>query len=403
MSQITGESFPAMAERAGRWPARSVVALFFLSFLFVTPPSFSQSSADSSAAFRRAQHLRRGINLSEWFAQVHDPKGYTKEHFEAWNTWQDIALIKAMDFDHVRLSVNPHPMFRRKQADQIPADYLGYLDAALKMILDQGLAVEIDVHPDSDFKQKLATDDDFVEQFTDFWRGLAQHYSNLDPNLVFFEVLNEPEARDSYRWYGIQTRVAAAIRERAPQHTILVAGARWSDDDDLLFAEPLRDPNIIYIFHFYEPHIFTHQGATWGENYWHFLKALPYPSDLESARKVAEQVPDPVRRHAVIRYGAGHWNAARIDTEFEQVVAWAKRGNVPVTCNEFGVYRKAANPQDRAAWISDVRKSLEEHGIGWTMWDYSGGFGVVTKQNGIATPDEVTVKALGLNMPAGAR
>jgi len=72
---------------------------------------------------------------------------------------------------------------------------------------------------------------------------------------------------------------------------------------------------------------------------------------------------------------------------------------VPVTCNEFGVYRKAANPQDRAAWISDVRTTLEKYSIGWTMWDYSGGFGVVTKQNGQPMPDEVTVKALGRTMP----
>jgi hypothetical protein len=33
------------------------------------------------------------------------------------------------------------------------------------------------------------------------------------------------------------------------------------------------------------------------------------------------------------------------------------------------------------------------------MWDYSGGFGVVTKQNGQPVPDEVTVKALGRTMP----
>src|SRR5271154_72147 len=117
---------------------------------------------DSSLATRRALHLRHGINLSEWFAQVYDPKGYTKEHFDTWNTAQDIALIKAIDFDHVRLSVNPQPMFRRRQADRIPPDYLGYLDAAVKMILDQGLAVVIDIHPDSDFKHNLATDDGFV-------------------------------------------------------------------------------------------------------------------------------------------------------------------------------------------------------------------------------------------------
>jgi hypothetical protein len=40
--------------------------------------------------------------------------------------------------------------------------------------------------------------------------------------------------------------------------------------------------------------------------------------------------------------------------------------------------------------------ALEKNGIGWTMWDYAGGFGVVTKVNGSATPDELVVKALGL-------
>src|SRR6202790_483424 len=132
----------------------------------LTPAALAQN--DSAVAQQRATHLRHGINLSEWFAQVYDQRGYTKEHFETWNTVQDISLIKAMGFDHVRLSVNPQPMFRHNQADHIPADYLSYLDAAEKMILDQGLAVIIDIHPESDFKQKLAADDSFVEQFADF-------------------------------------------------------------------------------------------------------------------------------------------------------------------------------------------------------------------------------------------
>src|SRR2546428_7678060 len=115
-------------------------AILAVALLLVAPGTPAQTSPEAGVAQRRAAHLRNGINLSEWFAQVYDQKGYTKEHFETWNTAQDIALIKAMGFDHVRLSVNPQPMFRRKQADQIPADYLGYLDAAVKMVLDQGLA-----------------------------------------------------------------------------------------------------------------------------------------------------------------------------------------------------------------------------------------------------------------------
>jgi aryl-phospho-beta-D-glucosidase BglC (GH1 family) len=267
------------------------------------------------------------------------------------------------------------------------------------MILDHGLAVVIDIHPDSDFKAKLAHDD-FVEEFRDYWRALAQHYSTYDPERVFFEILNEPEVSDRYRWYGIQARLAAAIREGAPRHTIIAAGALWSADDQLLFLEPLRDPNVIYNFHFYEPHIFTHQGATWGINYWHFLKDLPYPSDPESVKAATALEPEALNRLYVVRYGLDRWNAERIDGEISQVDAWAKARGVPVVCNEFGVYRKNSDPKDRAAWIRDVRSALEKHGMGWTMWDYSGGFGVVTKKPGEkAAPDENTIKALGLKMP----
>ncbi len=387
--------------------ARFIVSLRFLAaagalaatYLFVAQAGYGQSNSESGIAQRHAQHLRHGINLSEWFAQVYDQKGYTKEHFETWNTAQDIALIRSMGFDHVRLSVNPQPMFQHGQADRIPADYLGYLDSAVQMILDRGLAVIIDVHPESDFKQKLVAEDSFVEQFEDYWRQLARHYSSTNPDLVSFEILNEPEFHDRYRWQGVQSKLAVAIREGAPQHTIIVAGAYWSSENELLFFDPLRDSNIIYNFHFYDPHIFTHQGATWSTNYVHYLKELPYPSTPENVQQAAALLPDAVNRLQAIHYGLDRWNASRIDGEIGQVAAWAKRWKVPVTCNEFGVYRKAANPQDRAAWISDVRTTLEKYSIGWTMWDYSGGFGVVRKQDGQPVPDEVTVKALGRIMP----
>ncbi len=379
--------------------------LVFLSGLSMLPAQTAASGTSvqpiSSVPAARVAHLRRGINASGWFAQVYDKRGYTREHFQSWTTAEDIALMQAMGFDHVRLSVDPQPMMVNHRPDEIPAEYLGYLDAAVRMILDRGLAVVIDLHPESEFKARLAKDDSFVQEFADFWRALAQHYSTWDAERVFFEILNEPEMSDRYRWYGVQAKLAAAIRDGAPQHTMIAAGARWSDDDDLVFIEPLRDANVIYNFHFYEPHIFTHQGATWSTYFLHWVKRLPYPSSPESAVKAAAGVPDAVDRLAVIRYGAGHWDAARIDAEITQVWEWARRRGVPVVCNEFGVYRDYADPQDRAAWIRDVRMSLERHGMGWTMWDYSGSFGVVTKKDGRSVPDEVTLRALGLSQQGG--
>ncbi|MGC2539103.1 MAG: cellulase family glycosylhydrolase [Candidatus Sulfotelmatobacter sp.] len=371
---------------------------------FLPAQSFSTSSAQSTSSVpaSRIARLRRGINASEWFAQVYDQRGYTKDHFQSWTTSEDIALIKSIGFDHVRLSVNPQPMMANHRPDELTADYLGYLDAAIKMILDQGLAVVIDLHPESDFKARLAKDDSFVQEFSDFWRALARHYSSWDAERVFFEILNEPEFPDQYRWYGVQAKLAAAIREGAPQQTIIAAGARWSDDDELVFIEPLRDPNVIYNFHFYDPHIFTHQGATWGTYFWHWVKGLHYPSSPESAAKTAAGVPDAVDRLAVIRYGQDHWDAVRIDAEVTQVAEWSRQRGVPVVCNEFGVYRTYADPHDREAWIHDVRSALERHGMGWAMWDYSGSFGLVSKKDGRIMVDDMTVRALGMNRPPGS-
>jgi endoglucanase len=369
-------------------------------FLFLSLSALTQNN--SSLAQQRARHLRRGINLSEWFAQVYDPRGYTKEHLVGWVTADDIALIKSMGFDHVRLSINPEPMMHHNEADRIPADYLGYLDGAVKMILDHGLAVILDMHPDSDFKAKLVQRDDEVEQFSDFWRALARHYSTYDPEMVYFEMLNEPEFRDRYRWAGVQAKLAVAIRDGAPKHTIIAAGANWSDIDDLLELTPLSDPNVIYNFHFYDPHTFTHQGATWGENYWHFETKLAYPAEMQNAEQVALEQPDRLNRVRVLRYALDHWDANRIAVEIGQAAEWAKHWNVPLTCNEFGVYRKDSDPQDRARWIHDVRATLERDGIGWNMWDYGArgngqGFGVVNgPKEGPNTPDEVTLQALGL-------
>jgi aryl-phospho-beta-D-glucosidase BglC (GH1 family) len=383
-----------------KWIAFIPLATTVLSVILLSAVSPAQNAPTSTVPPSRLAHIRHGINLSEWFAQVYDPKGYTKEHFQSWDTATDIALIKSAGFDHVRLSVNPQPMMDAAQHRDGGAEYFGYLDAAVKMILDAGLAVEIDMHPDSDFKARLAKDDDFVQRFADFWSTVAQHYASWDAERVFFEILNEPEMRDEYRWYGVEAKLAAAIRRAAPANTIIAAGAKWDDDDDLLFLEPLPDTNVVYVFHFYEPHIFTHQGATWGAYYWHWLKGLHYPSSPENAAQVAKLVPEARDRMQVIRFGQDHWDASRIEAEINQAADWAKQRGVPLICNEFGVYRSYSDPQDRAAWLKDVRTSLERHNIGWAMWDYSGSFGVVTDRETKAKLDEVTVRALGLKMPA---
>ncbi|MDT5121824.1 MAG: endoglucanase [Acidobacteriota bacterium] len=342
----------------------------------------------------RLVHLRRGINLSHWFSQS-PSNDYSEKHLQTQTTAQDIALIKRMGFDHVRFTINPDPLMDESDLTRLKPEYTRHLDDALDMILAGGLSVIVDIHPSDEFKIRLRTDDRAVANFIGFWRALAQHLSARDPERVFLEILNEPMAEDAYRWIGIQARVTAAIREGAPRHTIIATGARWSAVDQLLLLEPLADRNVIYAFHFYEPHTFTHQGATWGADYWPYLKNIPYPSSTEiiSALPAVEQQS---AQGALKQYGEERWNAEHVKRVIEQAVEWAQKHNVPLVCDEFGVYRAFAPTTARLRWIEDVRTALERHGIGWTMWDYAGGFGVAVKKDGVATPDPQTIAALGL-------
>ena len=203
--------------------------LFALVFLLGSFSLSAQSPAPSSLAWKRAAHLQHGINASEWFAQKAD---YSVERLRSYTTLDDIALMRRMGFDHVRLSVDP-AIFDcgadRSGAIVTEAPWskcptVQVLDEVIAKALSLDLAVLVDLHPSGQFKKQLAASDNAVERLTILWGHIAAYYARLDPERVFFEVLNEPEMSDVFRWGGIEQQLVAEIRRNAPQNTILVSG-----------------------------------------------------------------------------------------------------------------------------------------------------------------------------------
>jgi len=379
-----------------RVPIRCVIALLAFSLAAVAQDRAPDRAADLRTAFARAQHLKRGINVSHWFSQ--NAQDYSAHHTETETTPEDIAIIAKLGFDNVRLSVDATPLEQYPRgADGLNAEFMARLDRALDTILADGMAVQVDLHPEEAYKQGIRTNNTSVDRLVQLWRRLAAHYANRDPERVFFEIMNEPEENDPYRWAGIQARVAAAIREAAPRHTIIATGPNYSDIIDLLTQHPLPDGNVIYNFHFYDPHEFTHQGASWGATYWIYEHDIPYPPTESSMAELVKQVPDPADRYKLENYWLDHWDAHRIRLMIDEAAAWAHENNVPLICNEFGAYRQVTEPASRLAWLHDVHTALEADGIGWAMWDYHNGFGVAVKDaNGKSVVDAQTVEALGL-------
>jgi endoglucanase len=375
-------------------------AFLVLVSLAVLSPDHARAadrSAELKTAFARVRHLQRGINASEWFAQ--SATDYSAARTDRYTNAADIALMANLGFDNVRLSIDATPLEQWPRGnDGLNAEFVGRLDKAVDTMLADGLAVQIDLHPEESYKLRIKAGDDGVDRVVMLWRRLAGHYATRDPEKVFFEIMNEPAVSDPYRWAGIESRVVAAIREVAPHNTIIATGPNYSGIADLLTQHPLIDGNVIYNFHFYDPIEFTHQGAGWGAAWWAYTHDIPYPVDESVMAESLKEVPDAANRFALERYWLDHWDGHRIRLTIDEAAAWAKANDVPLICNEFGVFREHADSQSRFNWIRDVRTAFEADGIGWTMWDYRGGFGVVWKEDGQpARVDEKVVEALGLS------
>ena len=104
---------------------------------------------------------------------------------------------------------------------------------------------------------------------------------------------------------------------------------------------------MIYNFHFYDPHEFTHQGATWGVPWWSYEHGIPYPATESSMQELLKEVPNPADRYHMENYWLDHWDAHRMQLMIDEAAAWAHDNHVPLICNEFGVFRDHMDPASR--------------------------------------------------------
>ncbi|HEY4354116.1 MAG TPA: cellulase family glycosylhydrolase [Acidobacteriaceae bacterium] len=350
------------------------------------------AATDDSVAARRAAVLQRGVNLSGWFASSGD---LSPQHFDTYTTPADLQLIHDAGMQNVRLGVDPVLFTQHGLNSAESTAALARLDLAIDEILQAGLAVQIVVFPRDDYKQQLANQKG-VDDFVMLWRFLAGHFAHRDPERVFFELMNEPEVNDPYRWMGIQATVVDAIRKVDGVHTIIATAAHYSGLGDLLVLQPVNDANVIYNFHFYEPYPFTHQGATWGSSEWNYFHDIPYPATPETLKSAMSGVQDDSARNVLFQYGAAGWNQQTMLARLQFARDWADEHHVPLICNEFGAYRDTAPADSRVRYIHDVRSDLEHLHIGWAMWDYRGNFGMVARTGPVPVPDERIFGALGL-------
>ncbi|MBN1362573.1 MAG: glycoside hydrolase family 5 protein [Sedimentisphaerales bacterium] len=336
--------------------------------------------------------FHRGVNLTGWL-QAAGPRQIQFTRF----TRQDFANIKSLGCDVIRLPINLHFMTDGPPDYTIDRLFFYFLDQIIDWAEELELHLILDNHT---FDVTSDTEPNVGEVLIPVWTQMAQRYKDRS-SYLYYEVLNEPHGIADATWAHIQQKVVSAIRAADPNHTIVVTGAGWGSYNNLKHLPVRADCNLIYSFHFYDPFVFTHQGASWVEPSMVPLAGVPFPHGVDPMPACPAELEGSWIESGLNAYH-NDGTEARVRQLIDVAVEFSTSRGVPVFCGEFGVYRRNSEDRHRVYWYDLVRRYLEEKGIPWTIWDYQGGFGLFEQDTNELFEHDLNlplVEALGLTAP----
>ncbi len=342
-------------------------------------------SASSQAPFSR------GVNLTGWF-QVSSPGQIQFTRF----TKQDIINIKSLGCDVIRLPVNMHGMTNGSPSFILNPIYFSFLDSVVTWCEQLHVYLILDNHSSD---PNGSTSPDIVNILVKVWSQTAEHYKNRS-DYILYEILNEPYGISTATWGTIQNQVIKAIRTVDIRHTIIIGGSGYNTYTELKNLPVYTDTNLLYTFHFYDPFLFTHQGASWVSPSMEPLSRVPFPYDAARMPSCPASLKGTWIETGLNSY-MSEGTVSRVKQLIDNAISFRNSRNVNIFCGEFGVYIPNSGAVDRTYWYNIVSQYLEENNIPWTIWDYKGGFGLFNKGSDELFEHDLNIallQSLGLNV-----
>lgn len=318
------------------------------------------------------ESLDRGYNITNWLEQ---------ERFESF-VYDETFVVKLAEagFRGLRLPIDFDLYVEESSGSgdelelTLHEDLFTILDSFNAWTEDNGLSFTIDFHQydrSLDFSDPAST-----AEAVALWGAVAEHFADNERKDLFFELLNEPElsaggtAPTQAQWTELAESMIAAIREHDDHHTIIFGDVEWYGIGPLSKREPLSDDNVIYAFHFYEPFIFTHQGASWSNMA--TTHDLPFPYDPERWSDTSTELGfTPFMESWILNEMRNYYRNGNANAMYNRIATakkWAVDHNVPVICNEFGAYDGTSQLADRARYYTELTRIFRELEIPWQHW-----------------------------------
>jgi hypothetical protein len=222
---------------------------------------------------------------------------------------------------------------------------LAYIQGILKQGEHYGFKVVVTVAPQpAGSSSDYWNNDSFLKSIAQNWQQIATSLKSY-PALAAYDLINEPVppgtlSVQQQAWHNFATSLVTSIRAVDPTHVIIFEPAPWGLPSSFTInLEPLSFSNIVYSFHFYETHAFTHQGI------------MPNPYGIEYPNTTS--------------------NIVSLSKSLDPVRAFVKRTGAPIYIGEVSAVRWA--PNDSASrYLKDSLELFEVEKWSWTYFSYRG-------------------------------
>lgn len=357
----------------------------------------TMANAHASSGSAPTPALRRGINLTHWFEY---------EQGQAVSA-AEMRRLRQLGMDHVRIPVDPVVGGWAPQTGG-RLRWMAALGTAIEQAIQAGLDVVVDMHLEPGVKKQIEDNADLEPALVALWGSMGRALREFPASRLAFELFNEPQyyGWNARRWPDLQSRLLRALRVQAPSHLALLSGNEGGSLKGLRGLPLVRDDAALaYVFHYYDPFLFTHQGASWLDTRYTtagLRRGIRYPAQYQIAAPAQLLQAHPRAAKEMEQYLHDDWGPRRVRSDMDVAGRFAKEQQIRVVCNEFGVIRANVDVPSRYRWMEDVRSSLEANALGWTLWDYTDIFGITAESAqanrvGARTIEVQAIRSLGLN------
>ena len=328
---------------------------------------------------KKIDHLEKGMGIGGWLTNYKRFNVLPKdkrleitigdmEHFASYITEDDVKYIASLGMDHIRLGfdqivVEESPYKYRKEIVDILKSFVAWCEKyELRPVLNMHKAVGN--YCDILEERGLMQDEELQNRFVALWEMLEDEFSGNGG--VVFELLNEVVNATADEWNSLAEKTVAAIRSKNKDRLIVVGGIEWNNPPGLDHVKVFDDENIVYTFHCYAPHEFTHQRGVLQAGPLYYNREMPYPTDdieryrdFHRAWGVNDAYADIERMDIAFLYKYLE-PAKRFIERYPDKILWL---------GEFGTIRHC-NIKYRENWMRDVISIAKQWDMPYCVWNY---------------------------------